>query len=56
MQVKELWRYPVKSLQGQPLNAAMLTADGVTVTAATRSLNSGERLVRGLVVGVLFAG
>jgi hypothetical protein len=28
----------------------------VTVTAATRSLNSGERLVRGLVVGALFAG
>jgi uncharacterized protein YcbX len=25
MQVKELWRYPVKSLQGQPLTAAMLT-------------------------------
>jgi uncharacterized protein YcbX len=29
MRVKELWRYPVKSLQGEPLAAAMLTADGL---------------------------
>jgi uncharacterized protein YcbX len=29
MRVKQLWRYPVKSLQGEPLEAAVLTADGV---------------------------
>jgi uncharacterized protein YcbX len=29
MLVKELWRYPVKSLQGEPLAATMLTADGL---------------------------
>lgn len=29
MQVKELWRYPVKSLQGERLATAMLTADGL---------------------------
>jgi uncharacterized protein YcbX len=29
MQVKELWRYPVKSLGGEPLTSAHLTPDGV---------------------------
>jgi len=29
MRVKELWRYPVKSLQGERLPTAMLTADGL---------------------------
>jgi uncharacterized protein YcbX len=35
MHVAELWRYPVKSLGGEPLDAAELTRDGVT----------GDRLV-----------
>lgn len=29
MRVRELWRYPVKSLQGERLDAAMVTADGL---------------------------
>lgn len=46
LQVAELWRYPVKSLRGEQLNAATVTADGV----------HGDRLVhvrgpRGLLTG-----
>ena len=29
MEVVGLWRYPVKSLQGEPLDAATVGADGV---------------------------
>jgi uncharacterized protein YcbX len=29
VRVRELWRYPVKSLQGERLDAAMVTADGL---------------------------
>jgi len=29
MQVGELWRYPVKSLAGEPLDAAEISADGI---------------------------
>ena len=29
MQIAELWRYPVKSLQGERLDAAAVTADGL---------------------------
>src|SRR6266581_4063788 len=46
MQVSELWRYPIKSLHGEPLAHAALGADGV----------QGDRLVhvrgnRGLLTG-----
>ena len=30
MRVTELWRYPVKSMRGEPLDNAVLTDDGVT--------------------------
>ena len=29
MRVQELWRYPVKSLQGEQLSEALVTADGI---------------------------
>jgi hypothetical protein len=29
MHVRELWRYPVKSLQGEPLDSALVTPDGL---------------------------
>ncbi|WP_202868993.1 MOSC N-terminal beta barrel domain-containing protein [Kribbella antibiotica] len=29
MQVAELWRYPIKSMRGEPLDAAVLTDDGI---------------------------
>jgi uncharacterized protein YcbX len=29
MEVVGLWRYPVKSLQGEPIDAARVEADGV---------------------------
>ena len=29
MQVAELWRYPVKSMRGEPLDAAAVTPDGI---------------------------
>jgi uncharacterized protein len=29
MHVAQLWRYPVKSLRGEPLNEALLTPDGI---------------------------
>ena len=29
MHVAELWRYPVKSLAGEPLDSAEITADGI---------------------------
>jgi uncharacterized protein YcbX len=46
LRVAELWRYPVKSLRGEQLNAATVTTDGV----------HGDRLVhvrgpRGLLTG-----
>ena len=46
MRVSQLWRYPVKSLRGEPLTSATLTSDGV----------EGDRVVhvagpRGLVTG-----
>jgi MOSC domain-containing protein len=34
MRVAELWRYPVKSLAGEPLDSAELSADGVQVDGA----------------------
>src|SRR5262245_55670397 len=36
MRIAELWRYPVKSLRGEPLDAAELLADGI----------AGDRLVQ----------
>jgi MOSC domain-containing protein len=29
MHVAELWRYPVKSLAGEPLDSAEISADGI---------------------------
>jgi uncharacterized protein YcbX len=38
VRVAELWRYPVKSLRGESLAEALITAEGIT----------GDRLVHAL--------
>jgi uncharacterized protein YcbX len=57
MRVKELWRYPVKSLQGEPLPAAMLTADGLDGDRrhAIFDLDTGLGLTARRVPQLLFA-
>ena len=57
MRVKELWRYPVKSLQGERLATAMLTADGLDGDRrwAIFDLDTGLGLTARRVPQLLFA-
>ncbi len=57
MQVLELWRYPVKSLQGERVDETELTADGVTGDRrfAIFDLGSGLGLTARRVPELLFA-
>ena len=57
MRVRELWRYPVKSLQGERLATAMLTADGIDGDRrwAIFDLDTGLGLTARRVPQLLFA-
>ena len=46
MRVAQLWRYPVKSMQGEPLDTAVLEADGLRGdrTWALRDVTTGKVL------------
>ena len=57
MRVKELWRYPVKSLQGERLATTMLTADGLDGDRrwAIFDLDTGLGLTARRVPQLLFA-
>jgi uncharacterized protein YcbX len=60
VRVQELWRYPVKSLQGERLHQALVTAHGLDgdrryATSCSKpecGARSGDyRVLRGLVMG-----
>jgi uncharacterized protein len=57
LRVTELWRYPVKSLQGERLDAAMVTADGLDGDRryAIFDLDTGLGLTARRVPELLFA-
>jgi uncharacterized protein YcbX len=57
MRVAELWRYPVKSLQGEQLDAVALTADGLEGDRrwALHDLETGFGLTARRVPALLFA-
>jgi uncharacterized protein YcbX len=57
MRVAELWRYPVKSLQGERLDAVALTADGLEGDRrwALHDLETGFGLTARRVPALLFA-
>jgi uncharacterized protein YcbX len=44
MQIQELWRYPVKSMAGEPLESADITADGVAGDRLIQVRNDSGRL------------
>ena len=44
LQMAELWRYPVKSPQGERLDAVSVTADGLEGDRAVRDPRRGVRL------------
>jgi MOSC domain-containing protein len=45
MHVAELWRYPVKSLAGEPLDSAEISADGVPGDRVVQVYDAGGRIV-----------
>ena len=45
MYVKEIWRYPVKSMAGEPLRAARLTASGTEGDRVVQVRNARGRTV-----------
>ncbi len=45
MRVAELWRYPVKSLAGEPLDAAEISAEGIPGDRVVQVYNPGGRIV-----------
>ncbi len=57
MQVLELWRFPVKSLQGEQLDAAEVTGGGIAGDRASAlfDLDSGFGLTARRVPELLFA-
>lgn len=57
MRVKALWRYPVKSLRGERLDEAIVTADGIDGDRryAVVDLDTGHGLTGRRVPGLLFA-
>ena len=57
MRVQELWRYPVKSLQGERVREALVTADGLDGDRryAIFDLGTGMGLTARRIPGLLFA-
>jgi uncharacterized protein YcbX len=45
MHVAELWRYPVKSLAGEPLNSAEISADGIPGDRVVQVYDAEGRIV-----------
>jgi len=45
MHVAELWRYPVKSLAGEPLDAAEISADGIPGDRVVQVYDAEGRIV-----------
>jgi MOSC domain-containing protein len=45
MYVAELWRYPVKSLAGEPLESAEVSADGIPGDRVVQVYDAGGRIV-----------
>jgi hypothetical protein len=45
MRVAELWRYPVKSLAGEPLDAAKISADGIPGDRVVQVYDAEGRIV-----------
>lgn len=45
MHVKEIWRYPVKSMAGETLNAAVITKHGIAGDRVIQVRNAGGRIL-----------
>ena len=45
MYVKEIWRYPVKSMAGETLNAAVITKHGIAGDRVIQVRNAGGRIL-----------